>query len=190
MKDPSAILNIVLSTTDVPVISFRPIDNVEFQVLFGDVLFRNHFAQNGDIVIMHACPVARDKRMPMQEVLALRNQAVGAGRRHPFQRGNVFGRENHTSRDFLFAIVIVNAAAALMIEQLAGHIRIIEVAGVFVFQLQKTTFGAAVTEGFPFGLGHLAQCFFPPKWPLCHLVPSHGDRCPIDAVKTAYPGRR
>ena len=86
--------------------------------------FGDGAAANGDTGLMDRLGIARNQRMPPVEVLALVDQTVGAGRRQPFQAGQIGGSKfdaiGHQER----ALDIIGAQAGAHIQEPAGNVGI------------------------------------------------------------------
>ena len=95
--------------------------------------------------------------MPPIEVAPLRDQFVAAARRQPVQGADVFRGQPDAVRNLLGAVRVVLAAAGAGIEQFAGNVGEIDLAGILVFQLLQAAPRSAVAQAFPFGAGHLFQ---------------------------------
>ena len=104
---------------------------------------------DGNPRIMHARRVAGDERVPPIEVAPLLHEPVGAGRRQPGEAAHALRRELHAIRHEAAAVLVVLAAAALPVEQLAGDVGPGDLAGVDVFQLVQTAPPAPIAERFP-----------------------------------------
>ena len=59
---------------------------------------------------------------------------------------------------------IVDASARVAIEQLAANIREMNLARVFVLELDEAAAAAAVAQAFPFGQTHLVERLRAPEW--------------------------
>ena len=128
--------------------------------------------------------------MPPGETLALRHQAVGAGRRQPFEPPHIARGEPHAILHLGLAVGIVAAAAACAIEQLAADVGIHRRVGVLVDQLVQAAAAAAVAQAFPFGARHFRHRLAAPKRGLRvgHGEESFGRRCSACALR-CRPGR-
>ena len=87
----------------------------------------------------------------------LGNEAVAASFGEPGKGFHVFRLEHDAIGDFGLAAVIEFAPAALEIEPTARHRGIGHFRRVPVLKLEEAAFAAAVTNGFPFALGHFSE---------------------------------
>ncbi len=101
--------------------------------------------------------------MPPGQVLALADQAVGAGIRQPVDLADIARRQPHAVRHQFLAMRIILAPAIAQIELPAGRVGEEELAGIIVDQLVETAFAAAVAQAFPLRPGHLAELGRLPK---------------------------
>jgi len=112
---------------------------------------------------VHGLGIARDKRVPPGEILALRHQPIAAGRRQPFEPPHVARGEPHAILHLRLAMGIVAAAAFLAIEQLAADAGEDRCVGVFVDQLVQAAAAAAVAQALPLGARHLGHRLAAPE---------------------------
>jgi hypothetical protein len=101
--------------------------------------------------------------MPGIEILALIDEAVGAGRRKPFDIADPRRRQLDAVRHFGFAAGIIRTAAGLFLEQTADDVGEVNLAGILILKLDQTTAAAAVAQRFPFAFGHIFQALFPER---------------------------
>src|SRR5690606_16600162 len=134
------------------------------------VIFHIPGAAHGDARRMHRFGIARNERMPPEQGFALIDPAIGAAARHPAKvRDNVRRQRDaigHKARAFLIA----GALACAEIEQPAGDIGIGKLKRVFIFQLEKAAFAAAVAERLPLFARHIVKRDSFPDWFLIHLI--------------------
>ena len=129
-----------------------------FEIGVGDfALGALHPAAHRDAGFMHGVRVARHQRMPPVEVAPLRDEAIAAARRQPGQGADVLRRQPHAVRNLVRAVRIVLARAQPGIEQPAGDVGEIDLAGVLILELFQAAPRAAVAQRLPFGAGHLLQ---------------------------------
>ena len=102
--------------------------------------------------------------MPPRQVLAFGQQAVGAGRRQPAERGDVAGVELLAVRHVAAALGIARAAAGAEVEQTAGNVGVADLAGDDVFQLLEAALAAAVAQLLPLLGRHLGEQPGLPEW--------------------------
>ena len=93
--------------------------------------------------------------MPPCKVLAVRDQAIGAGLGQPVHLVDGLGRKYQAIRHQALALLIVRASASPEIQQAAGHIGVAHLAGILVLQLVQAALAAAVAQQFPFRRGHV-----------------------------------
>lgn len=79
--------------------------------------------------------IARDKRMPPWQIAALRSEAISAGGRQPGNGLHGFGRKLHAVRYALSSAPVITTPTGTGLEEAAGHIRVVDQAGILVFQL-------------------------------------------------------
>jgi len=84
---------------------------------------------------MHGVGITRDQRMPPIEIAALGDQFVAAARRQPVQGADVFGRQPDAVRNLGRTIRVVLAGAGARIEQFAGDMGEIDLAGILILEL-------------------------------------------------------
>ncbi len=73
--------------------------------------------------------------MPVRQVLTESESPVGTALGQPAEGLDLIGRQHEALRDASGPVLVVAAATAFEIEQPAGNIRVIKLAGVLVFQL-------------------------------------------------------
>src|SRR5262249_52155542 len=112
---------------------------------------------------MHRLRIAGYQRVPPGEILAFRDQAVGAGRWQPLQSPDIARGESHAISHLGLAVRVVTAAAFFAIEELAAHVREQGLVRVFINELVQAAAAAAVAEAFPLGLGHFRHGLAAPK---------------------------
>src|SRR5690348_1970741 len=142
----------------------RPTDDPLLEFVFLDgLLARANPPAHRDACRVHTVGIAGEQRMPPVEVAALREEAIGAGRRQPTKLADVFRLQADAVVDLVRAALIVAAAAALAVEQTATDIGEVDSAALLLFKLDEAAASAAVAQALPFGLGHLDQALALPE---------------------------
>ena len=95
---------------------------------------------------MHGLGIAGNQGMPIRQVVAVREQPVCAALRQPVVSLFIAGRQYETVGNELGAIRVVSAATGLCIEQLAGEIRVEQLARILVFYLVHAAKRATVAQ--------------------------------------------
>ncbi len=72
---------------------------------------------------------------------------------------DVFRCQHYTACHHLLAQSIVATRTGFIIKQAAADVGVFDFKRIFVFELEQTAFPAAITQGFPFGLGHVGQVY-------------------------------
>src|SRR5262249_56735274 len=101
--------------------------------------------------------------MPPGEILALRNEAVGAGRRQPCQPPHIARGEPHAVFHPGVTVGVVAATAFVAVEQLAADVSEQGLVGVLLDQLVQATAATAVAQALPFGACTFGHCIAPPE---------------------------
>lgn len=91
--------------------------------------------------------------------VAFRQQAIGAGRRQPFEGRQIFTSELDAVRLIFEATLVVTALAGFDIELTAGDVGEVDLIGIFIHQLMQAALAAAVTQRFPLSVGHVIRGF-------------------------------
>jgi len=112
---------------------------------------------------MNAVGVARNKGVPLRQVLALRESAVSATRWQPLELARAIGDQDQALRDFLRSIPVITAPTGLHVEQAAGNVRIEHLIGILILDLVQTAQRTTVTERLPLFPVHLREGFAFPK---------------------------
>src|SRR6202140_4171558 len=142
----------------------RPLHDMIFEVSVRDLALRSlHPPAHGNAGFVNRIGIARNKRVPPVEIAALRHELVAATRRQPVQGADVFRRQPDAVRNQLKPIRIVLAGAQSGIQELAGNVGEIDLAGVLVLKLFEAAPRTAVAQAFPFGAAHLLQRLGFPK---------------------------
>lgn len=113
---------------------------------------------------MNTVRVSGQEWMPVREAASLREAAVCTGPRHPGEIFEIRRLQYDTIRHMLEARRVIRAAATFRIQKPAGNIRVVDISGVFIFELVKAAATATVAERFPFRLRHLVERFALPEW--------------------------
>ena len=95
--------------------------------------------------------------MPPIEIAALGHEFVAAARRQPVQGTDIGGRQPDAVRNQVGTVLVILSGAQPGIQQLAGNVGEIDLAGILVLELFQAAARAAVAQAFPFGAGHLLQ---------------------------------
>jgi len=142
----------------------RPLHDVILEVGVSDLGFSSlHPPAHGNAGFMHRIRIAGNQRMPPIEITALGDQLVTATGRQPVQGSHVLRREPDTVWNLVGPVRIILAGAQPGIQQSAGNMGEIDLAGILVLELLEATPRAAVAQAFPFGVGHLLQRLGFPK---------------------------
>lgn len=134
----------------------RPFDDVLFPVDFaGKAFLRPHLVDDRHTGLVGAGRVPRDQRVPVIQLLALGQQAIGTGPGDPGQFVDIGRCQHDTIGHDRLAQRVLLAPAGLGIKQLAADIRVQVQTAVLVLELDETAFSATITQGFPLIAGHL-----------------------------------
>ena len=102
---------------------------------------------------------SRDQIMPVGQRLAFAAQAIGAGRRQPVELVELGRVELHAIGDLRLRLRIIGAAAVAPVEQFAGDVGRVELAGLLILELVQAAAAAAVAQRFPLAAVELAKGF-------------------------------
>lgn len=132
--------------------------------------FRHDLPHDAHAGLAHAVRVAGHQWMPVRQILALVQQAVGTGHRHEVQLADIARRQPHTVGNLARAVRVIAAPALAHVVEAAGDIREFA-AAVLVLQLNETAFAAVIAQRFPLFLAHLFQRFqLPEGFFVCHRL--------------------
>ena len=106
---------------------------------------------------MDAVGVSRQQRVPLGQVLSLRQSAIRATRWQPLKRIGLIGHEYETLGDFLRAILVIHAATGTQIKQSARDVGVEDLVGIFILNLVQTTKSAPVAQRLPFLAIHFGE---------------------------------
>src|SRR5437660_42642 len=95
--------------------------------------------------------------MPPIEIAALGDEAIAAARRQPVEGVNIGWRQADAVRNLVGAVWIVLAGTGAGLEQAAGDMGEVDLAGILVLELLQAAARAAVAQAFPFGVRHFVQ---------------------------------
>ena len=132
--------------------------------------FRHDLPHHAHAGLAHAVRIAGHQRMPIRQILALIEHAVGTGHRHEVQFADIARRQPHTVGNLPRAVRVIAASAIAHVIEAAGDIREFAVT-VLVLQLNETAFAAMIAQRFPLFLAHLFQRFqLPEGFFVCHRL--------------------
>ena len=89
--------------------------------------------------------------MPPGKIAALGNQPVSTGWRQPAQCPDLGWGQFDAIPHLTAAVRIIGAAAALLVEELAGDVGKVDFTAILVFKLDKTAAAASIAQTFPLG---------------------------------------
>ena len=101
-------------------------------------------------LFVDAVAVTTHEIVPVRQLLALMDQAIGAGLWHPADFLDLLRSKNHAVFDDLLAIFVVGTLTVIPVKQAAMESRVSDLTGIFIFQFEQAAFATAVAEGFPF----------------------------------------
>ena len=106
--------------------------------------------RHGNARTDHRVAIAADEIVPVRQRAAFGAQAIGAGPGQPADIVDDAQRQPQAIRDEGLAVLVIHAACGLRVEQPAGDIGVLDLAGVFIFDLVQAAASATVAQGFPF----------------------------------------
>lgn len=140
-----------------------------FPFLFRHFELGNSPALNGNPGVVNRLRCAGYQRVPIVKWLALVQETIRAGARHPIGNlVNIAWLQYHAIGDELLPNVVLCAPTGLSVQQSAGHPRKRNFLRVRVFQLIQATPTAPVTQRLPFPGVHVLE----------------GDALPVPITKT------
>ncbi len=125
------------------------------------------------------------------KILAFGDEPIGAGDRQPAQRADDVRRQPDTIGHPTVAFVVVATAAGLRVEQPAADVGEVDIAGVFVLELDEAAAGAAVAQALPFVPVHLVQRLGAPERSGSRVLDCHSrrlDLSPWGTIGSRYRG--
>src|SRR5215510_3782932 len=135
-----------------------PLHNVVLQIVVGNLAFRAlHAPTHGDASFMHGVGIARDQRMPPIEIAAFGDETIATARRQPAEGSHIFGSEANAIGNLGGTVLVILAGTGARIEQAAGDVGEVDLAGILVFELFQAAARATVAQALPFGVGHFLQ---------------------------------
>src|SRR5690554_2486328 len=142
-------------------------DDMVLVLLLGDPAAGDREAAHADPLAVDPLRVAGEQRVPAGLLAPLGYPAVGTKVRQPAELLDPLGRQAGAVRHPLQAVLVVAAAAAVNVEQLAGQVEHRQLAALLVLELEQAALAAAIAERLPLLGGELLQGVLLPE-PFTH----------------------
>jgi hypothetical protein len=143
----------------------RPLDDPAWPKFGRKVAFAGRDpATHGDAGLVHAVGRTRNERMPVVQIPSLGDQPIGAGDGEPAQRANRGWGQFDAIGNPPVTLPIIEAPARLGVKQLATDVSEMDLADVFILELDEAAAAAAVAQALPLAGAHLLERLDAPKW--------------------------
>ena len=139
-----------------------PLDNMVFEI--SSVLLADRPSTSRLTRIMNSLAASGNQIMPIRERFSSGPDSIGTCFRQPVERLQVSPVEPNAIGNPLQPILVIETPTVPTVEKLAGDVRRIDHARVFVLELMDAAAAASVTQGFPLAEIESSRRGFSQKW--------------------------